>query len=1244
MEVQGVTLGSLTRYIRSMSDDKVLEEHLAAKVKKNWHTYPIPADDLITALAPMQDGFIYGLRSGQVGFICPPASRTIAYFQEPIVGVFAASNYFIAAACSSACRLWSVQREADGPVLDIPSNLQVTCVTGNMYKEVLFLGLSDGSILQYAIKDNDQCLLDKPVVLKVEAREEIAVSEMKTLDSVNWIAARYGKAGGALAVWDHVTRVLVNYFTFTASPGLPRTWKTGETLNLPRFFAPKGSWEVFSDHILLPPKLSFHLCGCVITEISSVSRYAETHGKLPESFSKALESGFAPFITDGALISFTKPNAPKKRPSEKLPFEMELDLGVDFTLVARSEANNYLAFACETGLQVLCLSAVDMEYAHSISGLNKFTKRGFLYTRFGKIFTNDGERLLQLKDRERLLRVSPSWEWALTAITERGNVKKSFIRNAFNGKELTFEGNQVFRVRFSKTSEQLGLILSSGLFIYNLKDLSVVFSDKRDYTKAEARLKLSRGGSFVAMREGKEVVVYSPMDSSYSEMEWTLSRICFLPGSGSEEIIAYSLKRTVRCTLENLDGVSVEEGFERVKGINKGKHCVAYNASGMYVLSASSLTKLIRLPTGSIVICSKSPPTLYSTIHNPSSVLHCQIHVWDLDLGVRKSRVYSGLRHVIDNKLTIRGPGLWGQTSQKLLLRLDTNRVPMKNSWIMNLNSLTSLPAEDILAPKSLNILEESFEMHCLAWKRMAAVLNTNEFSSQLLELVIEPVNLTVLHLLAYKGKAAPLAQAVASGAPILKSSFGSPLSLCIQRKSRKCLNILLSHLVVLREDNPSDFFSVLTQLTDDVGELIRFGSPYLVSFFKQVMVPLPEEFLAPTIISPRAELPIPTLQDKIWVQVDSVKGQNAQEKVSVEYLICPFPVQCTLGGSISLSRMKFLTNDMDDIQLFDTAFIRTYIDMKWNWLWPFILLNTVLYWVLMFALVSRIFSYFDPDIDSTVFLVLNSWFALGELVQAINSLKDYFTDPWNYVDVGRLILGYLWIFTAMHDYHWLTFLLVLLTVIRGITTFKTFDLTRYYVLMIIVVMQKTVSFILIYFYSTLSFGLLFATAHPASFPSFFSIWQMPYDLNMGSFEYSEDQGTWYWFVYMVAALLNVVIMLNLVVSVLGDAFAGFQEIAGAADLFEKADVIYDNEALMFWRRGSDREQFLQVCQEEAGEEVSESAQVKTARQALEVLRGKTTENKSENTEKSGEFGLIMQRIDRLEETISAKFESLVRK
>lgn len=1238
-----LSLGSLVRYIKSMSDDQAFEDHMALKAKKNWQTFALPPGDQITALGAMQDGFIYGLRSGKVVFIAPPASLTLDFLTEPVVGVFAASNYFILAASHSECKSWNIQKEAEGPAVALPSDVQVTCIVGNMAKEVVFVGLSDSAVLQYAIKDKDQCQLGDPFVLKKPAKEEIPVTEIQTLDCVSWLAVRHtDKNANAFAIWDHTTRVLIHYITFTAGPGLPRSWKSGEDLNLPKFFSPKGRWAVFSDCIILAPNLIFHLKGNSITEMASVNRYSETHGKMWTAYSKALESGNAPFFVDDALITFTRPGVPKKRPSEKLANETELDFGLNFTLVTRSEANNYLAFACDSSLEVLCLSGVGMEYTHGPAGLGKYTKRGFLFTRFGKLVTSSGETVRRLQSQERLIGLSRGWEWVVTGLFERREMKKMIIKHHSRPHEIAIEGDQVLRMRFSKDCEYLGLLLSTSFVIYNLSDCVVVFSDQRDFSKAHCRLKLTHSGSFVAMRDAKDVVIVVPGAApTYMEIPWTFSRICFVKPGETNDIIAYNMYKTVRCTLESWEGsASLEEGFERVKVINSGLHCIGYNASGMYILSASTLTKLIRLPADSQVIASKATPTLYSLVLTPASSLYSMIDVWDLNLGVRSSRLYTGLRHTLGKKLAIRGPGMWREPAPKLILRLDTSKALLKNSWIMDLESLSSLSAEALRTPQELNLREESFEMHCLAWKRLAALLNIGEFSEQLLELVIEPVNVTILHLLAYKGKAEPLAQAVASGAPILKSSFGSPLALCIQRKSRKCLNTLLSHLVVLREDSPSGFFSALTQVAEDMHDLIEFGSPYLLSFLQQVMVPLPEEFLVPTIICPSADLPISTLETSMWVQWTRGKEESRGEKAAVEYLICPFPVQCTLGSSQSLKRMKFLTNEIDEIELFDTAFIKTFIDMKWNWLWPYIFANTLLYWVLMCALISRIFQYFDPKIDSVVFLVLNSWFALGEILQASQSLADYCTDYWNYVDISRFALGYLWILTELHDQQWLTFILLLLTVIRGITFFKTFDLTRYYVLMIIVVVRKTCSFIVIYFYSTLCFGLLFATVHPESFPDFLSIWQMAYSMNMGAFDFG-DQGNWYWFVYMIAALLNVVIMLNLVVSVLGDAFGSFQEIASAADLYEKADVIYDHEVMMFWRRGENTPQFLQVCQEEAGEELQESPQVKAARKALRLLRGKVTGKKNE---KESKYQLLMQRIEQLEESVSAKLEGLVRK
>jgi hypothetical protein len=225
---------------------------------------------------------------------------------------------------------------------------------------------------------------------------------------------------------------------------------------------------------------------------------------------------------------------------------------------------------------------------------------------------------------------------------------------------------------------------------------------------------------------------------------------------------------------------------------------------------------------------------------------------------------------------------------------------------------------------------------------------------------------------------------------------------------------------------------------------------------------------------------------------------------------------------------------------------------------------------------------YFDHWATRVVFVVLNTWFLLVELLQMSTSPREYVCEFWNYVDLTRTGLSYWWAASGFQP--WLTFMVMLLSLLRGITTFETFDATRFYVRMILVVTKETLSFIWVFFYSTLSFGLLFATVNPDETRDFFSTWMIPYELNMGNFDV-HDKGSWYWMVFMVAALVNVIIMLNLVVSILGDAFDKFQSIAEAADVFGKAEVLYEYERMMWWRRGCGNLQYLQMCRPEGQSE-----------------------------------------------------------
>jgi hypothetical protein len=79
--------------------------------------------------------------------------------------------------------------------------------------------------------------------------------------------------------------------------------------------------------------------------------------------------------------------------------------------------------------------------------------------------------------------------------------------------------------------------------------------------------------------------------------------------------------------------------------------------------------------------------------------------------------------------------------------------------------------------------------------------------------------------------------------------------------------------------------------------------------------------------------------------------------------------------------------------------------------------------------------------------------------------------------------------------------------------------------------------------------------------------------------EFSNDKNNLFqWICFFSATILNCIIMLNLLISILGDSFEKSQMMAREADILEMLDLVIELEYLMIWKRNQGRKQHLQRC------------------------------------------------------------------
>ena len=95
----------------------------------------------------------------------------------------------------------------------------------------------------------------------------------------------------------------------------------------------------------------------------------------------------------------------------------------------------------------------------------------------------------------------------------------------------------------------------------------------------------------------------------------------------------------------------------------------------------------------------------------------------------------------------------------------------------------------------------------------------------------------------------------------------------------------------------------------------------------------------------------------------------------------------------------------------------------------------------------------------------------------------------------------------------------------------------------------------------------------------FSSIWGESYDLNFGIYQ---DTNTGIYFMqymaYCGATVINVVLMLNLLISILGDSYERFQIEQVIVDIKEKARISMELQLMMFWSNKKSLLKCIRLC------------------------------------------------------------------
>ncbi|OMJ66767.1 hypothetical protein SteCoe_36283 [Stentor coeruleus] len=445
--------------------------------------------------------------------------------------------------------------------------------------------------------------------------------------------------------------------------------------------------------------------------------------------------------------------------------------------------------------------------------------------------------------------------------------------------------------------------------------------------------------------------------------------------------------------------------------------------------------------------------------------------------------------------------------------------------------------------------------------------------------IVFGPFCFTLVHYLAYYGKVDILKKILNSSFTLECDKFGkSPLYYAIVKNQQDFIDNVFNFLISIKETNPSQFSQCAFALRNDFSAIIKNSSSYLHIFLKEIFISKPS-----TKARFQAEFPMfrynqalmPILEDF----VQPLKDINIRKIPSVcKYSSIPIPT--SLNSLKSLDLLKSIIK-CSNLEIFRSQFIQYFIELQWKALriwalvYSFLILALIVFMVLLIEYSPWNLLVLIP------FLIINMFLIAWEFMQYLKNRMDYFIDYMNILDILRIIIVVVWIileFSGIYNLY-VTWIMMLLTLIRGLTVFRFFNKTRYYYTLIYRALNDIKYFILIFVYSTLAFGILYMISRSEK-ASFYTIWKNPYSISFGGYDNNEQtDATTEYMVFIGSTFINVVLMLNLLISILGDSFEQFQIEKDIIDYNDKAEIILEMQQVIYAKDFPCELVFMHVCE-----------------------------------------------------------------
>jgi WD40 repeat protein len=493
---------------------------------------------------------------------------------------------------------------------------------------------------------------------------------------------------------------------------------------------------------------------------------------------------------------------------------------------------------------------------------------------------------------------------------------------------------------------------------------------------------------------------------------------------------------------------------------------------------------------------------------------------------------------------------------------------------------------------------------------------------------VVEPFHMNTVHLYAHFNHPEILKAAVLAHSPFYNSrTRHTPLEIAIEKKFMDCVESVYtaSKERLEKEGDEHAFY----YFGDSLVALNYSGYENLDEIYNYALLKSTDHSL-PKFVDENIEIPLEINSNSPIVDPDEFPENTfVNEGTAIVFARSSFRISLNMGSQDSTDLLESLIACPNE-DIYGTVMVQNILNSKWKVVKNFLIFQACVYAVYLSLLSIYSTVFYEDKLFFMFPLVLSCFMFIYEGMQIFYDGLEYLEDPWNYVDISRACLTF-WYFAdfyfSINYYQRETFIiLVLLSWLRGISYFSIIGKTRYLIKLIIEATIDIGSFFVILFYSTVAFALTYQSLHRYNNPEGLEFWDYflnAFKLNLGELNTEEAQGIMGWILFIIVSIINPVIMLNLLISIMGDTYGRVKEGKVVADARQLASMILEVEGIMGWKRLLNEKFYIKIVCEESyltgisaslGDKIGEiSEKVKEMIKKFETFRDETIQKVRDN-------------------------------